>query len=276
MPDASRPTRVFPASSRPRIPTTWATIWARCATGWPCRRRTTRSTASSTCTRSPPGTTRSCCASAPGSAWRSCSRSGLDPARCTLFVQSHVPEHAQLGWVMGCITGFGEASRMTQFKDKSSQAGRRPRQRRPVHLPDPAGRRHPAVPGRRGAGGRGPAPAPGADPRPGAALQHAVRRRPSPCRSRTSSRRPRRSSTCRTRRRRCPSRRRPPNGLIELLEEPAEGGQEDQVGGHRHRPRDHLRRGGQAGREQPADHLLRAVRPHDRRAGHGVRGQGLR
>ncbi|GHJ50353.1 tryptophan--tRNA ligase [Catellatospora sp. TT07R-123] len=48
---------------------------------------------------------------------------GLDPNRCTLFVQSHVPEHAQLGWVMGCITGFGEASRMTQFKDKSSKSG---------------------------------------------------------------------------------------------------------------------------------------------------------
>jgi tryptophanyl-tRNA synthetase len=48
---------------------------------------------------------------------------GLDPARCTLFVQSHVAEHAQLGWVMGCITGFGEASRMTQFKDKSSKQG---------------------------------------------------------------------------------------------------------------------------------------------------------
>jgi tryptophanyl-tRNA synthetase len=48
---------------------------------------------------------------------------GLDPKRCTLFVQSHVPEHAQLGWVMGCLTGFGEASRMTQFKDKSSRAG---------------------------------------------------------------------------------------------------------------------------------------------------------
>lgn len=48
---------------------------------------------------------------------------GLDPAKCTLFVQSHVPEHAQLGWVMGCITGFGEASRMTQFKDKSSKQG---------------------------------------------------------------------------------------------------------------------------------------------------------
>ncbi|GAA5193176.1 tryptophan--tRNA ligase [Rugosimonospora acidiphila] len=48
---------------------------------------------------------------------------GLDPDRCTLFVQSHVPEHAQLAWVMGCITGFGEASRMTQFKDKSSRQG---------------------------------------------------------------------------------------------------------------------------------------------------------
>ncbi|GAA4852353.1 tryptophan--tRNA ligase [Kitasatospora terrestris] len=48
---------------------------------------------------------------------------GLDPERCTLFVQSHVPEHAQLGWVMNCLTGFGEASRMTQFKDKSSKQG---------------------------------------------------------------------------------------------------------------------------------------------------------
>jgi tryptophanyl-tRNA synthetase len=48
---------------------------------------------------------------------------GLDPERCTLFVQSQVPEHAQLAWVMGCITGFGEASRMTQFKDKAAKAG---------------------------------------------------------------------------------------------------------------------------------------------------------
>src|SRR5690606_36898875 len=48
---------------------------------------------------------------------------GLDPERCTLFVQSHVPEHAQLAWVLGCITGFGEASRMTQFKDKSAKHG---------------------------------------------------------------------------------------------------------------------------------------------------------
>ncbi|HEX5597740.1 MAG TPA: tryptophan--tRNA ligase [Micromonosporaceae bacterium] len=48
---------------------------------------------------------------------------GLDPERCTLFVQSQVPEHAQLSWVLSCITGFGEASRMTQFKDKSTRGG---------------------------------------------------------------------------------------------------------------------------------------------------------
>jgi tryptophanyl-tRNA synthetase len=48
---------------------------------------------------------------------------GLDPDRCTLFVQSHVPEHAQLAWVMNCLTGFGEAGRMTQFKDKSLKQG---------------------------------------------------------------------------------------------------------------------------------------------------------
>ncbi|MFJ2257610.1 tryptophan--tRNA ligase [Streptomyces sp. NPDC087844] len=48
---------------------------------------------------------------------------GLDPERCTLFVQSHVPEHAQLAWIMNCLTGFGEAARMTQFKDKSARQG---------------------------------------------------------------------------------------------------------------------------------------------------------
>jgi tryptophanyl-tRNA synthetase len=46
---------------------------------------------------------------------------GLDPQRCTLFVQSHLPEHAQLAWVLSCITGYGEAARMTQFKDKSAR-----------------------------------------------------------------------------------------------------------------------------------------------------------
>ncbi|SFL90872.1 tryptophan--tRNA ligase [Geodermatophilus ruber] len=48
---------------------------------------------------------------------------GVDPERSTLFVQSHVPEHLQLSWVLECLTGFGEASRMTQFKDKSQREG---------------------------------------------------------------------------------------------------------------------------------------------------------
>ncbi|HEU5473909.1 MAG TPA: tryptophan--tRNA ligase [Actinophytocola sp.] len=48
---------------------------------------------------------------------------GLDPERATLFVQSHIAEHAELGWVMQCLTGFGEASRMVQFKDKSAKQG---------------------------------------------------------------------------------------------------------------------------------------------------------
>ncbi len=48
---------------------------------------------------------------------------GLDPNKCTLFVQSHVPAQNQLAWVFECITGFGEASRMTQFKDKSQKSG---------------------------------------------------------------------------------------------------------------------------------------------------------
>ncbi len=48
---------------------------------------------------------------------------GIDTEHSTLFVQSQVPEHAQLGWVMQCLTGFGEAGRMTQFKDKSQRGG---------------------------------------------------------------------------------------------------------------------------------------------------------
>lgn len=48
---------------------------------------------------------------------------GIDPEKSTLFVQSHVPEHSQLAWVLMCITGDGEARRMTQFKDKSAKQG---------------------------------------------------------------------------------------------------------------------------------------------------------
>ena len=44
---------------------------------------------------------------------------GIDPDKCALFVQSHLPEHSQLSWVLNCLTGMGECSKMTQFKDKS-------------------------------------------------------------------------------------------------------------------------------------------------------------
>ncbi len=46
---------------------------------------------------------------------------GLDPKKNTLFIQSHVPAHAELGWILNCYTMFGELSRMTQFKDKSAK-----------------------------------------------------------------------------------------------------------------------------------------------------------
>jgi tryptophanyl-tRNA synthetase len=48
---------------------------------------------------------------------------GIDPERSILFVQSQVSEHAELNWILGCLTGFGEANRMTQFKDKSAKGG---------------------------------------------------------------------------------------------------------------------------------------------------------
>ncbi|MGI8537439.1 MAG: tryptophan--tRNA ligase [Mycobacteriales bacterium] len=48
---------------------------------------------------------------------------GVDPTRSAVFAQSHLPQHAELAWVLGCLTGFGEASRMTQFKDKSGHGG---------------------------------------------------------------------------------------------------------------------------------------------------------
>jgi tryptophanyl-tRNA synthetase len=48
---------------------------------------------------------------------------GIDPERSAIFVQSQVPAHAQLAWVLQCLTGFGEARRMTQFKDKSAKGG---------------------------------------------------------------------------------------------------------------------------------------------------------
>jgi len=48
---------------------------------------------------------------------------GVDPERATIYLQSHVPANAEITWVLSCMTGFGEASRMTQFKDKSAKQG---------------------------------------------------------------------------------------------------------------------------------------------------------
>ncbi|MDO5617561.1 tryptophan--tRNA ligase [Kocuria sp.] len=48
---------------------------------------------------------------------------GIDPEKSVMLVQSHVPEHAELAWVLNCLTGYGEAARMTQFKDKSAKQG---------------------------------------------------------------------------------------------------------------------------------------------------------
>jgi tryptophanyl-tRNA synthetase len=78
---------------------------------------------------------------------------GLDPQRCTLFVQSHVRQHSELTWIFNCVATMGELRRMTQFKE-----------RRPVRLPGAHGRRHPRVRHHLGARGRRPAPAPRTGP----------------------------------------------------------------------------------------------------------------
>ena len=66
---------------------------------------------------------------------------GLDPEVATIFVQSHVPEHSQLGWVMECTVSFGELSRMTQFKDKSAKRNRF-RCSGPLHVSGSSSGRH--------------------------------------------------------------------------------------------------------------------------------------
>ena len=100
---------------------------------------------------------------------------GVDPERATLFVQSAVPEHTELAWVLAAVTPFGELGRMTQFKDKSEhQPGQH--QRRPLHVPGAADRRHPALRRDPRAGRGGSAPAPGAGARDRAPLQRALRR----------------------------------------------------------------------------------------------------
>ena len=73
---------------------------------------------------------------------------GIEPSKSTLYVQSHVPAHAELAWILSTITGFGEAGRMTQFKDKSQRYGDDVDLGRTLHVPGADGGRHPAVPDR--------------------------------------------------------------------------------------------------------------------------------
>ena len=73
--------------------------------------------------RSRLSTTRLSCGRARGASYAQLLALGIDPEASTVFVQSHVPEHTQLQWVLACLTGTGEAGRMTQFKDKSAKAG---------------------------------------------------------------------------------------------------------------------------------------------------------
>ncbi|WP_369012110.1 tryptophan--tRNA ligase [Erwinia pyrifoliae] len=98
-----------------------ATIWVRCVSGYRCRMTITAFTALSIYTpftvRQDPVALRKATLDTLA-LYLAC---GIDPQKSTIFVQSHVPEHAQLGWILNCYTYFGELSRMTQFKDKSAR-----------------------------------------------------------------------------------------------------------------------------------------------------------
>ena len=204
----------------------------------------------------------------PGRRSPSCSPLGLDPERCTLFVQSHVPEHAQLAWVLSCITGFGEASRMTQFKDKSAKQGA---DRASVGLftypilqaADILLYQADAVPV-------------GEDQRQHLELTRDLAQRFN-TRFGTTFTVPvaaHRRDTAKITDLQDPTAKMSQVGVLAARHHRAARGagpvgQEDQVGGHRHRPGDPLRRGEQARHLQPAHHLRGADRPHHRRAGRG-------
>ena len=88
---------------------------------------------------------------------------GLDPEKNIMFIQSHVPQHAELGWILGCYTQFGELSRMTQFKDKSKKHADNINGG-PVYLPRFDGGGYSALPSGPCPGGGGPEAACGALP----------------------------------------------------------------------------------------------------------------
>jgi tryptophanyl-tRNA synthetase len=162
----------FRASSPPAKCTS-ATGWARSATTSRSRTGTTRSTASWTSTRSRGRTT--------SARWPQRTRemaigllaAGVDPNRAVLFVQSHVPDHTTLAWLLTTIAPLGELERMTQYKDKSQRFESVPAGL--LHLPGPDGGGHPALSRRGGARRRGPDAAPRACPRARTALERDLR-----------------------------------------------------------------------------------------------------
>ena len=99
---------------------------------------------------------------------------GIDPARSAIFVQSQMPEHTQLGLGAAVHDRLRRGPPDDPVQGQVGQGRRGLGLGRPVHLPDPPGGRHPALPPALRAGGGGPAPAPRADPRPRAALQPPV------------------------------------------------------------------------------------------------------
>ena len=100
---------------------------------------------------------------------------GIDPARSILFVQSHVAEHTELGWMLTTVTPLGELERQTAVQGEGAAPGERAG--RSPQLPRAPGRRRAALPGDAGPGGRRPGAAPRADARDRAPLERPLRRR---------------------------------------------------------------------------------------------------
>ena len=142
--------------------------------GGPPARRTTPSTASSTSTPSPWRSTPRSCGPGPWTRRSTCWPPASTRALCTLFVQSHVPEHPRLTWLLECTATMGELRPDDPVQGQGPRPGRRPGGA--VHLPGAHGRRHPPLRRRPGPGRRRPAPAPGAGPGAGRPLQQPLRR----------------------------------------------------------------------------------------------------
>ena len=107
--------------SAPRERSTWVTIWEPSASGSTCRTNTSASTRLWICTRSSGEGDPADLPSQTLDMAISVLAVGVDPERCTLFVQSDVPEHIELAWLFNTVAPVGDLERMTQYKDKSQR-----------------------------------------------------------------------------------------------------------------------------------------------------------